>query len=78
MTLSKEEEVQLSEVFQMQGWKVLKKVFEAKIIELGLNSLNSRTEVYTAEQRGFAQALYWVQREMKDNNKQAVKIEEVK
>lgn len=77
MTLSKDEEVQLSELYQAVGWKVLKKVLEAKIVEFGLKALNSRTEAYTAELRGFTQALYWLQREMKENNKQTTKIEEV-
>lgn len=76
MTLSEQEKVQLAELFEQPGARVLKKVLEAKIIELGLLALNSRTEVYTAEQRGFSQGLEWVWKDWKGTHSAVYKLEE--
>lgn len=75
MTLSSEEKVHLSELFEMQGMKVLKKVIEAKILELGLNALNGRTLEYVAEQRGWSQALDWVYASTKKVHSEVNKLE---
>lgn len=75
MTLSSEEKVHLSEMFEMQGMKVLKRVIEAKILELGLNALQSRDQLYTAEQRGWSQALDWVYASTKKVHSEVNKLE---
>lgn len=70
MTLSKNEQVQLSELYQGPGYPVLKKVFEAKIIDLGLDAINSRTVEFTAELRGQKIAIEWIHKFIKENEKQ--------
>lgn len=75
MTLSSAEKVQLSELYEQPGMKVLKAVLEAKILELGLNALNSHTVEYTAEQRGWSQALDWVYRDLKKTHAEVNKLE---
>lgn len=75
MTLQPAQKVQLSELYDSEAYKVLKQVLEAKIIELGLAALNSRTEVYTAEQRGFSQGLDWVHGSLKKIHAEVNKLE---
>lgn len=66
MTLNKEQKVQLSELYQMPGFRVLEEVIKAVQIEKGQQALNSRTEAYTAELRGFAAGTKWVYTEVRD------------
>lgn len=78
MTLSETDKVQFSEWFEQEGRKVFKKVLEAKILELGLNALNSRTEVHTAELRGQMQGIDWMYKQMKQNHSEVEGLENKK
>lgn len=77
MTLTNEEEILLAEMYRTEGYKVFKKMLEAKTVELGKNALSSHTLEYTAEQRGFQQCIQWLHGQVKGASSK-VQIEEIK